>query len=92
MENALSDQLASQAHRRVLQMPKPAAAGFGQGREPMPAPVAALSVRESARRQRITKGRRPRNRARLMAAESSRCFLAETAVMREGTILPRSEM
>ena len=31
------------------------------------------------------------NRERLMARASSRCFLAETAVMRLGTILPRSE-
>ena len=31
-------------------------------------------------------------RARLMAWARSRCFLADTAVMREGTILPRSEM
>ena len=30
-------------------------------------------------------------RERLMARASSRCFLAETAVMRLGTILPRSE-
>ena len=30
--------------------------------------------------------------ARLMAWASSRCFLADTAVMRDGTILPRSEM
>ncbi len=42
--------------------------------------------------QRITNGSSPRKRARLMAADSSRCFLADTAVMREGTILPRSEM
>ena len=33
----------------------------------------------------------PRNRARLMARASSRCFFAETAVMRLGTILPRSD-
>jgi hypothetical protein len=31
-------------------------------------------------------------RARLIAWASSRCFLADTAVMRDGTILPRSEM
>jgi len=31
-------------------------------------------------------------RARLMATERMRCFLAETAVMRAGTILPFSEM
>ncbi len=31
-------------------------------------------------------------RARLIALARSRCFLAETAVMRLGTILPRSEM
>ena len=33
----------------------------------------------------------PMKRARLIALASSRCFSAETAVMREGTILPRSE-
>src|SRR5262249_39162099 len=32
------------------------------------------------------------SRARLMAIERSRCFFAETAVMRAGTILPFSEM
>ena len=31
-------------------------------------------------------------RARLMARASSRCFLVLTAVMRLGTILPRSEI
>ena len=40
----------------------------------------------------ITYGSRPRKRARLMAFASSRCFFADTAVMRLGTILPRSEM
>jgi hypothetical protein len=38
------------------------------------------------------KGSSPIWRARLIAWASSRCFLAETAVMREGTILPRSDM
>src|SRR5215211_4435797 len=42
-------------------------------------------------RHPITYGSRPRNRARLMARASSRCFFADTAVMRLGTILPRSE-
>ena len=36
-------------------------------------------------------GQQARKRARLMARASSRCFFAETAVMRLGTILPRSE-
>src|SRR5262245_51240961 len=40
---------------------------------------------------RITYGSKPRKRARLIARASSRCFLADTAVMRLGTILPRSE-
>ena len=40
---------------------------------------------------RITYGKRPRKRARLIAVASSRCFFAETAVIRDGTILPRSE-
>ena len=31
-------------------------------------------------------------RARLIAFARMRCFLFETAVMRDGTILPRSEM
>src|SRR5476651_336766 len=35
---------------------------------------------------RITYGSKPRKRERLMARASSRCFLAETAVMRLGTI------
>src|SRR6185295_13035327 len=36
-------------------------------------------------------GSKPRKRARLIACASRRCFLADTAVMRLGTILPRSE-
>src|SRR5690606_14228068 len=39
-----------------------------------------------------TYGSRPRKRARLIALASSRCFFWLTAVMRDGTILPRSEM
>ena len=31
-------------------------------------------------------------RARLIAFASRRCFLFDTAVMRDGTMLPRSEM
>src|ERR1700730_3976631 len=65
---------------------------FGRG------PSAAALLRVLRRRragapadQRITYGRSPRKRARLMACASSRCFLAETAVIRLGTILPRSE-
>src|SRR5262249_19808392 len=42
-------------------------------------------------RHLITYGNSPRKRARLMARASSRCFLADTAVIRLGTILPRSE-
>ena len=38
-----------------------------------------------------TYGIKARKRARLMALANSRCFLAETAVMRDGTILPRSD-
>ena len=41
--------------------------------------------------QPCTNGRSARLRARLMARASSRCFFAETAVMRLGTILPRSD-
>src|SRR5712671_4736271 len=41
--------------------------------------------------QRMTYGSNPRKRARLIALASSRCFLADTAVMRLGTILPRSD-
>ena len=40
----------------------------------------------------ITYGNRPRKRERLMARASSRCLRADTAVMRLGTILPRSEI
>ena len=39
-----------------------------------------------------TYGSSPRKRARLIALASSRCFFWLTAVMRDGTILPRSEM
>tara|TARA_Y100000991_G_scaffold61121_1_gene45212 strand:- start:222 stop:410 length:189 start_codon:yes stop_codon:yes gene_type:complete len=39
-----------------------------------------------------TYGINARKRARLMAVESSRCFLADTADIRDGTILPLSEV
>ena len=37
-------------------------------------------------------GSKARYLARLIALDSSRCFFADTAVIRLGTILPRSEM
>ncbi len=39
----------------------------------------------------LTKGSSARLRARLIARANSRCLLAETAEIRLGTILPRSE-
>ena len=43
-------------------------------------------------RQQEIAGKRASWRARLMARASSRCFFADTAVIRAGTILPRSDM
>ena len=40
----------------------------------------------------VTYGISARKRERLMAVASSRCFFAETAEMRDGTILPRSDV
>ena len=37
-------------------------------------------------------GSKAKKRARLIARANSRCFLAETAVIRDGTIFPRSEI
>ena len=42
--------------------------------------------------QSITKGISARLRARLIAVASSRCFLADTAVIRLGTIFPLSDV
>ena len=55
-------------------------------------PVLREEPPSGGRHHLMTNGSRPRMRARLIALASSRCFLAETAVMRDGTILPRSEM
>ena len=51
----------------------------------VPSRITAVSAKKQRELARAIK------RARLMARASSRCFFAETAVMRLGTILPRSE-
>jgi small subunit ribosomal protein S18 len=51
----------------------------------VPSRITAVSAKKQRELARAIK------RARLMAFASSRCFLADTAVMRLGTILPRSE-
>src|ERR1700680_5274178 len=71
-------------------------AGAVRGGSCPPQPVSFASAADDCARlnpdQGITNGNNPRNRARLIAFDSSRCLLAETAVVRLGTILPRSEM
>jgi hypothetical protein len=69
----------------------------------IPAPKAMMGemgmVYSSARQSALandhphftTYGSSPKKRARLMARANSRCFFADTAVIRLGTILPRSE-
>src|ERR1700758_4731281 len=59
-------------------------------RSPLTTPLA--QVTPMSRPYLTIYGRRPRKRARLMAWASSRCFLVDTAVIRLGTILPRSEI
>ena len=51
----------------------------------VPSRITAVSAKKQRELARAIK------RARLIARASSRCFLVDTAVMRLGTILPRSE-
>ena len=66
--------------------------------ETIPAPIGMSRVFRMDGRplpltvQLIMKGINARLRARLIAVASSRCFFAETAVIRLGTILPRSDV
>jgi hypothetical protein len=56
-----------------------------------PGLTAMPATTRSIRRYFTMYGSRPRKRARFIACASSRCLFVDTAVMRLGTILPRSE-